>query len=128
MEVAEELRNTYHPLFEKYNVDLVISSHNQYYERTYPLLYNHEDDQEPIIIDNSESNYSNTKGIIFLTVGTGGDELQDIIYKEDYYIIQKEKYGFLNLKLENDRKTLVGEFRTGNDDDDILDNFKLTKS
>ena len=74
MEVAEELRNTYHPLFEKYNVDLVISSHNQYYERTYPLLYNHEDDQEPIIIDNSESNYSNTKGIIFLTVGTGGDD------------------------------------------------------
>src|ERR671912_1013790 len=86
MEVAEELRNTYHPLFEKYNVDLVISSHNQYYERTYPLLYNNEDDQEPIIIDNSESNYSNTKGRIFLTVGTGDD------------------------------------------DDDILDNFKLTKS
>ena len=128
MEVAEELRNTYHPLFEKYNVDLVISSHNQYYERTYPLLYNHEDDQEPIIIDNSESNYSNTGKIIFLTVGTGGDELQDIIYKEDYYIIQKEKYGFLNLKLENDGKTLVCEFRTGDDDDDILDNFKLTKS
>ena len=128
MEVAEELRNTYHPLFEKYNVDLVISSHNQYYERTYPLLYNHEDDQEPIIIDNSKSNYSNTSKIIFLTVGTGGDELQDIIYKEDYYIIQKEKYGFLNLKLENDGKTLVSEFRTGDDDDDILDNFKLTKS
>jgi translation initiation factor 2 alpha subunit (eIF-2alpha) len=37
---AEELINTYHPFFEKYNVDLVISSHNQYYERTYPLLYN----------------------------------------------------------------------------------------
>jgi Calcineurin-like phosphoesterase len=128
MEVAEELRNTYHPLFEKYNVDLVISSHNQYYERTYPLLYNHEDDQEPIIIDKSKSDYSNTGKIIFLTVGTGGDELQDIIYKEDYYIIQKEKYGFLNLKLENDGKTLVSEFRTGDDDDDILDNFKLTKS
>ena len=95
MEVAEELRNTYHPLFEKYNVDLVISSHNQYYERTYPLLYNHEDDQEPIIIDNSESNYSNTGNIIFLTVGTGGDELQDIIYKEDYYIIQKRNTVFL---------------------------------
>ena len=128
MEVAEELRNTYHSLFEKYKVDLVISSHNQYYERTYPLLYNNDDDQELIISDNSESNYSNTNGIIFLTVGTGGDELQDIIYKEDYYITQKEKYGFLNLKLENNGKTLVGEFRTGDDDDDILDNFKLTKS
>ncbi|HJU58570.1 MAG TPA: metallophosphoesterase [Nitrososphaeraceae archaeon] len=129
MEVAEELRNTYHPLFEKYNIDLVISSHNQYYERTYPILYNNEDDQEPVIIDdNSESNYYNTSGIIFLTVGTGGDELQDIIYEEDYYIIQKEEYGFLNLKLENDGKTLVGEFRTGDDDDDILDTFKLKKS
>ena len=124
---AEELRNTYHPLFEKYDVDLVISSHNQYYERTYPLLYNHEDDQEPIVIDNSESNYYNTDGIIFLTVGTAGDELQDIIDKEDYYIIQKERHGFLNLNPEKDGKTIVGEFRTGEDDDDVLDNFELTK-
>ena len=128
MEIAEELRNTYHPLFEKYNVDLVISSHNQYYERTFPLLYNHEDDQEPIISNNSESYYYNPNGIMFLTVGTGGDELQDIIDNEDYYIIQEEEYGFLNLKLENEGKTLVGEFRTGDDDDDILDSFKLTKS
>src|SRR5918993_3560217 len=58
MEIAEELRNTYHPLFEKYNVDLVISSHNQYYERTYPLLYNSESDEDPIITShNSESNF-----------------------------------------------------------------------
>jgi hypothetical protein len=128
MDEAEELRNTYHPLFEKYNVDLVISSHNQYYERTYPLLYNNNDDQEPVVINNSESNYSNTNGIIFLTVGTAGDELQDIVYEEDYYIMQEEEYGFLNLKLKNNGKTLVGEFRTGDDDDDILDNFKLTKS
>ena len=128
MEIAEELRNTYHPFFEKYNVDLVISSHNQYYERTYPLLYNQDDDQAPIVIDNSESSYYNTDGIIFLTVGTAGDELQDIIDYEDYYIIQEEEYGFLNLKLENNGKTLVGEFRTGEDDDDILDSFKLTKS
>jgi Calcineurin-like phosphoesterase len=128
-EAAEELRNTYHPLFEKYNVDLVISSHNQYYERTYPILYNYNDDQDPIVIDNSESNYYNTDGIIYLTVGTGGDELQEIIDKEDYYVIQKERYGFLNLKLENNGMTIVGEFRTGDDDDDdILDTFELRKS
>ena len=71
MEVAEEFRNTYHSLFEEYNSDLVISSHNQYYERTYHLLYNNDDDQELIISNNSESNYSNTNGIIFLTVITG---------------------------------------------------------
>ena len=124
-EDAQELRNTYHPLFETYNVDLVISSHNQYYERTYPLLYNYNDDEEPIIIDNSDSNYNNTDGIKYLTVGTGGDELQEIIDKEDYYIIQKERYGFLNLKLENNGKTIVGEFHTNKGK--ILDSFKLTK-
>jgi Calcineurin-like phosphoesterase len=129
MEIAEELRNTYHPLFEKYNVDLVISSHNQYYERTYPLFYNSESDEDPIFSpDNSEFSYNNPNGIIFLTVGTGGDELQDIIDNEDYYIIQEEEYGFLNLKLENEGKTLIGEFHAGDDDDDILDNFELTKS
>ena len=124
-EDAQELRNTYHPLFESYDVDLVISSHNQYYERTYPLLYNYNDDEEPIIIDNSDSNYNNTDGIKYLTVGTGGDELQEIIDKEDYYIIQKERYGFLNLKLANNGKNIVGEFHTNKGK--ILDSFKLTK-
>ncbi len=67
---AEELRNTHHHLFDKYGVDLVISRHNQYYERTYPLLYNYENDKEPIIVNNSKSNYYNTHGIMYLTVGT----------------------------------------------------------
>ena len=77
-------------------------------------------------MDNSESIYYNTDGIIFLTVGTAGDELHDISDKEDYYIIQKERYGFLNLKLENNGKTIVGEFHTNKGK--ILDNFELTKS
>lgn len=125
-EDAEELRNTYHPLFEKYNVDLVLSSHNQYYERTYPILYNYENDEDPIIIDNSKSNYNNTEGIIYLTVGTAGDELHDIEDKEGYYVVQKEKHGFLNLKLENNGTTTIGEFHTNKGT--VLDNFELTKS
>ena len=128
-EISEDLRNIYQPLFEKYDVDLVISSHNHYYERTYPLSYNNDDDQEPIINDDSESNYLNTDGIIFLTVGTGGDEMQEILDKEDYYVIQNNnEFGFINLKLENNGKTLVGEFRTGEDEDNIIDSFNLTKS
>jgi hypothetical protein len=129
IEIAEELRNTYHPIFEKYNVDLVISSHNQYYERTYPLSYNSKSDEDPIITShNSESNYyNNPNGIIFLTAGTGGDELKDIVDKEDYYVIQNdEEYGFLNLKLENNGKIIVGEFQTNGGD--ILDSFTLQKS
>ena len=126
-EDAQELRNTYHPLFEKYDVDLVISSHNQYYERTYPLLYNSESDEDPIFNNNFTNNYyQNPDGIIFLTVGTAGDELQDIEYQEDYYIMQDdEEFGFLDLKLENNGKTIVGEFHTN--EGDILDYFELTQ-
>ena len=61
----KNLRDTFLPLFEKYSVDLVISGHNQYYERTYPILYNKEIEDitdneaipQPIITDNSPSNY-----------------------------------------------------------------------
>jgi predicted phosphodiesterase len=136
-EEAEELRDSLLPLFEKYSVDIVISGHNQYYERTYPILYNKEiediTDEEaipqPIITDHSPSNYHNTKGIQFLTVGTAGDELSDPDESPNYIVIQDNKeYGFLNLKLENNGKTLVGEFRTGENENDILDSFKLIKS
>ena len=124
-EEAQELRNTYHPLFEKYDVDLVISSHNQYYERTYPLLYNHKSDEYPVFNNNLTPNYyQNPDGIIFLTVGTAGDELQDIEYQEDYYIIQDDDdFGFLDLKLENNGKTIIGEFHTN--EGDIIDHFEL---
>lgn len=137
MEESERIKNIFLPLFEKYGVDLVISGHNQYYERTYPMSYNEvvgletkdqdsmfeltEDDDE-----DSKSIYENTNGIIYLTVGTAGDELQQIKEKEDYFVIQKEKYGFLNLKLENNGKTIVGEFHTNTDK--ILDNFEVKKS
>ena len=135
IEESERIKNTFLPLFEKYNVDLVISGHNQYYERTYPMSSNkvikfETQDQESLSEltedDVSNSIYENTNGIIYLTVGTAGDELQQINEKEDYYIIQKERYGFLNLKLENNGKTIVGEFHTNNDK--ILDNFEIKKS
>ncbi len=59
-------------------------------------------------------------------MGTEGDELQQIKQKEDYYVIQKEKYGFPNLKLEKQGTDKVGEFHTNNGK--ILDNFQLNKT
>ena len=72
---AEQLRDTYQLLFQQYGVDLVISSHNQYYERTYPMIYNDEYEKttnkkvepQPIITSYSQSEYEDTEdGIIFL--------------------------------------------------------------
>ncbi|HET7643708.1 MAG TPA: metallophosphoesterase [Nitrososphaeraceae archaeon] len=132
---AKQLRDTFLPLFEKYSVDLIIYGHNQYYERTYPILYNKDiediiDEEtmpQPIITDNSSSNYKNTKGIKFLTVGTGGDKLSSPKATPGYLVIQNdEEYGFLNLKLEGNGKTIVGEFQTN--DGDVIDSFTLQKS
>jgi hypothetical protein len=130
---AENLRDAFLPLFEKYGVDLVISSHNQYYERTYPILYNKPieivtDEQvipEPIITDKSKTNYNNPTGIIFLTVGTAGDKLDKVKENHDYFIIQEDKFGFLNMKLQDDGRTLIGEFCTN--DGKIIDQFEITK-
>ena len=40
IEESERIKDTFLHLFEKYGVDFVISGHNQYYERTYPISYN----------------------------------------------------------------------------------------
>src|SRR3712207_7117617 len=42
-------------LFDKHGVDLVFSSDNHNYQRTFPLIYNSEDD--PIIADSNQNNY-----------------------------------------------------------------------
>ena len=127
MDIAGELRQTYHKLFQKYDVDLVLSSHNQYYERTYPLLYNEQESEKdkvnPIIAHKNKYVYPPTDGIIFLTVGTGGDKLDKVKQNPGYYIIQESEYGFLNVSIEDDGKTLVGEFHTNRGE--ILDEFVL---
>lgn len=130
---SEQLRDTFLTLFEKHGVDLVISSHNQYYERTYPVSYNKQielrtDDDvkpQPIITEYSKTDYNDPKGIIFLTVGTAGDELDEVEEQHDYFITQEDKHGFLNLKLQNDGKILAGEFHTN--DGDIIDHFQISK-
>ena len=131
---AEQLRDIYEQLFQKSDVDLVISSHNQYYERTYPILYNEDYEKstnkkaqpQPIITDHSQSEYPPTDGIVFLTVGTAGDELDLVKEIHDYYVVQASKFGFLNIEIENKGKTLFGTFHSN--EGDIVDHFKLNET
>ena len=129
---AEQLRDIYQQLFQQYDVDLVISSHNQYYERTYPILYNKEYEKEtnkkvepkPRITNNSQSDYlDKDNGIIFLTVGTAGDELDPVKERPNFYVLQESKFGFLEIEVKNDGKRLVGQFHTN--DGKIVDQFTL---
>src|ERR687898_348257 len=129
---AEQLRDAYQQLFQQYDVDLVISSHNQYYERTYPILYNEEFEKEtskkvepkPIITNPSQSDYLNKdNGIIFLTVGTAGDELDPVKERPNFYVLQESKFGFLEIEVKNDGKRLVGQFHTNGGK--VVDQFTL---
>ena len=128
---AEQLRDTYQQLFQHYDVDLVISSHNQYYERTYPILFNENNEKkndksdasQPIIAVHQQTKYPPTNGIIFLTVGTAGDELDPVTENHYFYAVQESKFGFLNIKIQNNGDTLVGEFLTN--DGYVLDHFEL---
>ena len=129
---AEQLRDIYQQLFQQYDVDLVISSHNQYYERTYPILYNKEYEKDtnkkvepkPIITNNSQSDYlDKDNGIIFLTVGTAGDELDPVKERPNFYVLQESKFGFLEIEVKNDGKRLVGQFHTNGGK--VVDRFTL---
>ena len=129
---AEQLRDIYQQLFQQYDVDLVISSHNQYYERTYPILYNEKFENEknkkvepqPIITNHSQSDYlDKDNGIIFLTVGTAGDELDPVKERPSFYVFQESKFGFLEIEIENNGKTLVGQFHTN--EGKVADQFTL---
>ena len=96
------------------------------YNKNYEKTTNKKAEPQPIITDHSQSEYQPTDGIVFLTVGTAGDELDPIKEKHDFYVIQVSKFGFLNIEIENKGKTLVGAFHAN--DGGIIDQFKLNET
>jgi hypothetical protein len=128
-----EWNNIYHPLFEQYNVDLVLQGHQHNYQRTYPIQYNSDTPINPIITDRNENTYTNPEGQIYLTVGTGGAALHSLNGNKAPYIItaQDEVYGFLNIDItaNNGGTTLVGTFYSNDDGaGEITDQFTISKS
>ena len=123
---SEDLKNTFHELFEKYKVDLVLSGHTQYYQRSLPLSYNNDDPFYPVVMDRNNNEYTNQNGVIFVTAGTAGDELHNIDHILPYYIVQERIHGFLNFDLTNNGQTLTGTFHD-TDDLNISDKFVITK-
>ena len=121
------IRDTYHPLFVKYNVDLVIQAHNHNYQRTYPIIYNSSVHAKPIITDFNETNYRDLNGQIFLIVGTAGSPFIHNFTRTSYYMAnQFNAYGFLNIDVTNNGSTFVGTFNNNNGSTN--DKFVITKS
>ena len=120
----EILRETYAPLFEKYGVDLVITSHNHNYQRSYPLVYNIAHSREPIIKDVNASYYSMPGVPIYVVVGTAGNNLYDFRGQAPFMVTQFRETGFLHVNITKaEQNELTGTFhnaRTGNYDDRFI--------
>ena len=123
----DELQETYHPLFEKYGVDLVFQAHNHNYQRTYPIAFNLTSSSHPIVVSRAQSDYHNDQvGQIFLTVGTGGKGEHPLLGKAPFVVKQFQGHGFLNVDIVDSGKKLVGRFYD-NAGAKILDQFSITK-
>ena len=125
----ESMRDIYHPLFDKYGVDLVLQAHNHNYQRTYPLTYNPEKAANPIVTNGFTTGYnSNNDGVIFATVGTGGESFYGLDGRASFVATQIDRFGFLNLEVKNGNPhtTLTGTFYD-NKGDEIKDYFTIKK-
>jgi calcineurin-like phosphoesterase family protein/iron/zinc purple acid phosphatase-like protein C len=117
---------TYHPLFDKYGVDLVIQAHLHSYERTDPINYNIDSYSKPIITQSNTNNYSDPQGPIFITVGTGGAELHNFTGKSPYVVSQYTGFGFLNIDVTSNGTSMIAKFYAN--DGSTMDEFSVTRS
>ena len=130
-----DLRDLYHGLFTEYGVDLVLAGHIHNYQRSYPLIYNSENPSNPIIEqsailgngNNEENVYVEPEGTIFAIAGTGGQDFHGLDDQAYFTANQFEDHGFLELKMINNGKNLVGQFYS-NDGNIIKDKFIIEKS
>ena len=122
------LRDTYHPLFEKYGVDLVIQGHSHNYQRTFPISFNHQDSRMPYVMDKNSTNYHNLQGQIYTIVGTAGayDVHNFSRPAAPYTAVQFNGFGFLNINVLNNGTMLQGNFYENNGT--IMDHFTIDKS
>jgi len=129
-------RKTYHPLFDKYNVDLALQGHHHAYERMYPITFNDDNKNKPIVNAKDKvkgSNvFQNPEGTIFLTVGTGGAESMPVAKSKPFSAAKASgKFGIINIDIEKGDKNhniLTGTFIDDKKKHKILDEFKIIKS
>ena len=125
------LREIYHPLFDKYGVNLVFQGHNHNYQRSYPLAYNNNNDNSnvnpssnPTITSINTNTYNDPTGEVYVTAGTAGGNLHDLGSKADFIDTQYKGFGFLNVDISSDGTKLIGTFYA-NEDGSVKDTFTI---
>ena len=133
--IASILKEVYHPLFDKYGVDMVLAGHAHNYQRSYPLKYN--GPSEPIKTSSEKEKYENPTNPIFLTIGTGGVEPSGSALHEAVKIDELPSFiattngkdnvkGVLEIRFSKDSSNLEGTFHTN--DGNVLDRFSIFKN
>jgi predicted phosphohydrolase len=123
---TDTIREIYHPIFDKYHVDLVLQAHSHNYQRTYPIKYNDKDASNPIISIKNESEYTNPDGRVFAIVGTAGADLHNFTGQAPYVVKQFQRFGFLDVNVTGDGRLMKGTFYENRDGTD-KDHFTITK-
>jgi hypothetical protein len=125
-----DIRNIYHPMFDKYGVDLVLNGHNHNYQRTYPVTFNVDKNSNPIVTNAFTTGYEgNSDGIIYAIVGTGGEGFHPLAGRHSYVATQfADNFGFLNIEISNGNPhtNLTGTFYD-NEGSIVRDHFTIKK-
>jgi Calcineurin-like phosphoesterase len=121
----EDYRKSFHPLFDKYGVDLVLQGHVHNYQRSLPLAFNQEDSSMPLVKSTSKNDYKNPNGVVFAIVGTGGVNLHGLSDKAPYMAYQQDsKFGILHLQFSD--SNIDAKFVSN--DGATLDHFSIAKT
>ena len=121
----EESRQLFHPLFDKYGVDLVLQGHVHNYQRSFPLKFNQATPSNPIVASNSKTDYENPDGEIFAIVGTGGVNFHGLSDSSPFMEYQQDsKFGILDIHISDNK--LDAKFVTN--DGVTHDHFSISKT
>ena len=125
-----DIRNIYHPLFDKYGVDLVLQGHNHNYQRTYPVTFNPSKGSAPLVTNHFTTGYQGSKdGVVYAIVGTAGEGFHPLQGRQPYVATQFEgKFGFLNIEISNGNPhtNLTGTFYDSIEGN-VMDHFTIEK-
>ena len=121
----KDFRESFHPLFDKYGVDLVLEGHVHNYQRSFPLAFNQQKSGEPVVTSASKTDYNNPSGAIFAIVGTGGVNLHGLSDKAPFMAFQQDsKFGVLYIHFSDDK--IDAKFVTN--EGETLDHFSISKT
>ena len=114
-----DFRDLYHPLFDTYHVDIVVTAHNHGMQSTHPVRYNTSSPTSPTVVStgyvvSGVQSYTNVDGRFFIVSGAGGRSHYGLGSAPSHFAFaDDENFGFLALGWFNNNKSVTCSFFTG---------------